>query len=74
MDMRARIRRWLGVPTHSEVRAAILREIDADKAAEVAAEKGRASIIDMMTWRRERARAREARIVQGYREDTRGSI
>ncbi|MEJ7933524.1 hypothetical protein WG907_04530 [Sphingobium sp. AN558] len=69
--IRALILRWLGAPTRADIRAMILREIDADRATEQAVSQGRASFIDIIGFRQAFERDRESRIANLEREDTR---
>lgn len=66
--VRSIIRRWLGIPSESDIRAMILREIDADA---VWREGPDDNALTHKARRIERARDRSAAILFGQREDTR---
>lgn len=66
MSIRSRIRRWLGVPTHAEIRAIALREIDADAVWKSP------SLKTPQSDRRDLEIERHVAISMGKREDTRG--
>jgi hypothetical protein len=65
MSARNLIRRWLGVPTREEIRAMILREIDADTAWKTDSDH------TLEVLRRNAGTERSVAISFGYREDTR---
>lgn len=65
--LRNRIRRWLGVPTRTDIRTIVLREIDADTVWR----EGQATETHSVRRRRRHAE-RDAAIHFGGREDTRG--
>lgn len=67
--IRAALRRWLGVPTREEIRAMVLREIDADRVT------GSCHFQESLVPSRiELEAARDRFIRNGKREDTRVSL
>jgi len=67
--LRNRIRRWLGVPTRADIRAIVLREIDADYAW---LDRDDSKGTTLEASRRNHEINRITAIAFGYREDTRG--
>jgi len=70
--MRALICRWLGIPTREEIRAAILLEIDAEKAWLLHDDLPSRDRPNLVGLRLDSEACREFAIQCGRREDTRG--